>query len=224
MIPTRLPLLIGAGLLCALYLPLAGAAEPVAGYWTTATGDSLKSSSGDCVRNNDSVLEYRQECGYELIKNQGASVDTLPEGTAVTVGKAAAIVRGENVKAAGMVIEQVVIPNVEFAFDSSELSTEFKTILDDASEFLKPHRSLLREGLGSLNVIGHTDSIGPADYNQTLSERRARAVADHLIAQDPTREAFIAVKGRGESDPVATNDTDEGRQKNRRVVLEVVRN
>lgn len=82
--------------------------------WTTATGESLKSDSGDCVRNNDSVLEYRQECGYELIENKAPSVDTLPGGTAVTVGKAAAIVQGDEVKAAGMVVEQVVMPNVEF--------------------------------------------------------------------------------------------------------------
>lgn len=223
MIQTRSSALIGAGLLTALYLPLAGAAEPVAGYWTTATGDSLKSGSGNCVRNSERVMEYRQECGYELIKDEAASVDTLPGGTAVTVGKAAAIVRGENVKAAGMVIEQVVIPNVEFAFDSAELSPEFKATLDDASEFLKPHRPLLRDGLASLKVIGHTDSKGPAEYNQTLSERRAKAVADHLIAQDPTREAFIQVMGRGESEPVASNETEAGRQQNRRVVLEVER-
>ena len=217
-------MLLGAGLLTALHLPSAGAAEPVAGYWTTSSGDSLMDGSGTCVRNSDSVLEYRQECGYELIENEAASVDTVPGGTAVTVGKAAAIVRGERVKAAGMVIEQVVIPNVEFAFDSAELSPEFRETLDDASEFLKPRRPLLREGLASLNVIGHTDSKGPAAYNQALSEQRARAVADHLVAQDPTREAFIKVMGRGESEPVASNDTEAGRQQNRRVVLEVVRN
>jgi OOP family OmpA-OmpF porin len=223
MTQSRYPALIGAGLLTALYLPLAGAAEPVAGYWTTATGDSLMDGTGDCVRNADQVLEYRQECGYELLENEAASVDTLPGGTAVTVGKAAAIVRGENVKAAGVVIEQVVIPNVEFAFASDELTPAFKATLDDASEFLKPHRPLLREGLASLKVIGHTDSVGPAEYNQGLSERRARAVADHLIAQDPTRKAFIQVIGRGESEPVASNDTEQGRQQNRRVVLQVER-
>lgn len=215
-------ILISAGLVSALYLPLVGAAEPVAGYWTTSDGKSLKDGSGGCVRSSDRVLEYREECGYELIKNKAASVDTVPGGTAVTVGKAAAIVRGEKVKAAGMVVEQVVIPNVEFAFDSAELSTEFKSTLDSASEFLKPHRPLLREGLGELKVIGHTDSVGPEAYNQALSERRARSVADHLIAQDPTREAFIRVVGRGESEPIADNDTEAGRQKNRRVVLQVV--
>lgn len=224
MTQTRFSALIGAGLLAALYLSQAGAAQPVAGYWTTSSGESVKTGTGDCVRNNDSVLEYRQECGYELIEKEGASVDTLPGGTAVTVGKAAAVVRGDKVKAAGMVIEQVVIPNVEFAFASDELTPDFKATLDDASEFLKPHRPLLRQGLASLKVIGHTDSVGPAEYNQGLSERRARAVADHLIAQDPTREAFIKVMGRGESEPVASNDTEKGRQQNRRVVLEVERN
>ena len=82
----------------------------------------------------------------------------------------------------------------------------------------------MRHGLGSLNVVGHTDSTGPADYNQKLSEQRARAVADLLIAHDPSRRAFVKVMGKGESDPVADNDTGEERQQNRRVVLEVARN
>ncbi len=218
----RLPTLIGAGLIGALYLPFAGAAQPVAGYWTTPYGEAIKGGDGECVRNNDMVTNYRSDCGYELVTDEGASVDTGPLGTAVTVTKAAAVVKGEKVKAGAMVIEQVIVNNVEFPFDSSELTTEYKTMLDDASDFLKPHRELLRKGLGQLNVIGHTDAKGPEAYNQTLSEQRARAVADHLIAQDPTREAFIRVMGRGESEPIASNDTEEGRQKNRRVVLQVI--
>lgn len=218
----RFSTLIGAGLIAVLCQPLVGAAEPVAGYWTTPYGEAIKDGSGECVRNIERVTDYRADCGYELVTGEGSSVDTGPMGTAVTVGKAAAVVKDDEVKAGAVVIEQVVIRNVEFAFDSSELQPEFKTMLDDASDFLKPHRKLLRQGLRQLNVIGHTDSVGPAAYNQTLSEQRARAVADHLIAQDPTREAFIRVMGRGESEPVASNDTEAGRQNNRRVVLQVV--
>ena len=73
-----------------------------------------------------------------------------------------------------------------------------------------------------LNVIGYTDSVGSAEYNQKLSERRARTVADYLVKQDPSRASFIRVMGRGEADPIASNATEAGRRQNRRVVLEVV--
>jgi OOP family OmpA-OmpF porin len=73
-----------------------------------------------------------------------------------------------------------------------------------------------------LNVIGYTDSVGDAEYNQKLSERRARAVADYLIKQDPTRVEFVLAMGKGEQDPIASNDTEEGRAQNRRVVLQVI--
>ena len=219
----RLSILIGAGLIGAMYLPLAGAAQPVAGYWTTPYGEAIKGGDGECVRNNESVTDYRSDCGYELVTDEAAAVDTGPLGTAVTVSKAAAVVKDDKVKAGAMVIEQVIINNVEFPFDSSELTPEYRAMLDNASEFLKPHRELLRKGLGQLNVIGHTDAKGAEAYNQTLSEQRARAVADHLITQDPTREAFIRVMGRGESEPIADNDTRFGRDRNRRIEFELIR-
>lgn len=221
--PAKQSLVIGAILVGALHQPLLNAAEPVAGYWTTPYGGAIKDGSGECVRNIDLVTDYRSDCGYELVEGEGANIETGPKGTAVTVSKAAAVVKDDDVKAGAVLIEQVIIDNVEFEFDSSELTSEYKTMLDRASEFLKPHRKLLREGLGQLNVIGHTDSRGSEAYNQTLSEQRAKAVADHLITQDPSREAFIKVSGRGESEPISDNDTEQGRQENRRVVLEVVR-
>jgi OOP family OmpA-OmpF porin len=67
-------------------------------------------------------------------------------------------------------------------------------------------------------VVGHADSTGEADYNQDLSERRAQAVADYLERGGVSRDRFT-VSGRGESDPVASNETREGRAQNRRVEL-----
>ena len=89
---------------------------------------------------------------------------------------------------------------------------------------LKPHRDLLRSGVETVYIVGHTDSQGAAEYNQQLSERRAQAVADYIFGQDPSRESFMKVEGRGEAEPVASNDTEEGRKRNRRVVMEVVKN
>jgi outer membrane protein OmpA-like peptidoglycan-associated protein len=73
---------------------------------------------------------------------------------------------------------------------------------------------------GEMNVIieGHTDAIGSEEYNLELSKRRAQAVYDFLVSQDVNAERLTA-EGYGESRPVADNDTDEGRQKNRRVDL-----
>ena len=72
----------------------------------------------------------------------------------------------------------------------------------------------------SLEVDGHTDSVGDDDYNQALSERRAEAVRGYLVQQGiPT--ASIAAQGYGESQPVASNDVPVGRQQNRRVELVV---
>ena len=69
-----------------------------------------------------------------------------------------------------------------------------------------------------VDVVGHADSTGPADYNQTLSENRALSVANYLIAQGVMRDRFY-VAGMGERSPIASNDTPSGRQQNRRVEI-----
>jgi outer membrane protein OmpA-like peptidoglycan-associated protein len=71
-----------------------------------------------------------------------------------------------------------------------------------------------------LAVEGHTDSIGTDEYNRHLSEQRADAVRDYLVAQGISSDAITA-SGFGKSEPVASNDTPEGRQQNRRVELVV---
>jgi outer membrane protein OmpA-like peptidoglycan-associated protein len=67
-------------------------------------------------------------------------------------------------------------------------------------------------------VEGHTDSIGTDDYNQQLSEHRAEAVRDYLVQQGISADTIVA-SGFGKTAPVASNDTPEGRQQNRRVEL-----
>jgi outer membrane protein OmpA-like peptidoglycan-associated protein len=71
-----------------------------------------------------------------------------------------------------------------------------------------------------VQVEGHTDSVGTEEYNQRLSEQRAQSVREYLVAQQVSADAVTAF-GFGESKPVATNDTSEGRQQNRRVELVV---
>lgn len=101
---------------------------------------------------------------------------------------------------------------VLFAFDSAELSGAAQQRL----QALLP--KLSEPSVTSVKVIGHTDSVGSDAYNQGLSERRAASVAQYLIGQglSPSK---VTSQGKGESEPVADNDTDPGRAQNRRVEL-----
>ena len=193
-----------AGLVVVLGQPLTAGAAEVDGYIRSSDGAVVTSSSGDCVRTTfrDST-EYPAECGYERMVEKAAAVESGATGTDVTIVESAGVVKGDEVVAVtDVAITEVTINNVEFAFDSAELSPAYKAELDTASEFLRPHRSLLRQGLAYLDVVGYTDSRGNDAYNQKLSERRAQAVADYLVEQDPSRASFIRVIGRGEADPI----------------------
>jgi OOP family OmpA-OmpF porin len=72
-----------------------------------------------------------------------------------------------------------------------------------------------------VEVAGHTDSTGPDAYNQGLSERRAKVVYDYLISKGIDASRLVGPNGYGETRPIDTNDTREGRQRNRRTELAV---
>lgn len=105
--------------------------------------------------------------------------------------------------------------NVTFGFDSSDLRSDFYDVLDSVALVLEEYEKTLIE------VAGHTDSTGSAEYNQRLSERRAESVARYLESQG-VRSQRIATAGFGEEHPVADNSTERGRQANRRVELTLV--
>jgi len=97
-----------------------------------------------------------------------------------------------------------------FDFDSDRLRAESKKNLDNLAS------SLSDFGDSKLLLVGHTDSQGGDEYNINLSRRRADAVASYLESQRVS-VSRVQTSGRGESEPIASNDTDEGRQANRRV-------
>jgi outer membrane protein OmpA-like peptidoglycan-associated protein len=74
-----------------------------------------------------------------------------------------------------------------------------------------------------LLVVGHTDAVGTSEYNQTLSQRRATAAVNYLVAQGVS-PARLRATGRGETEPIAPNDTEAGRQANRRIEIAIVAN
>ncbi|WP_333918147.1 OmpA family protein [Vibrio crassostreae] len=97
-----------------------------------------------------------------------------------------------------------------FATNSTELSTDGKIALQPLVEVLKAHPQ------STVVVVGHTDSTGAAEYNMMISKKRAAAVAAHIEEQGIEAERITAT-GEGEENPVASNDTAEGRAQNRRV-------
>lgn len=104
---------------------------------------------------------------------------------------------------------------VTFAFDSSELNSQFYPVLDKVAATLTEYNKTVIE------VAGHTDSVGSDVYNQQLSERRANSVAAYLGSHGVDRGRVVTI-GAGEAHPVASNDSEEGRAQNRRVEITIV--
>lgn len=119
------------------------------------------------------------------------------------------------VGAIGSTLELSFDASVLFDVDQSALRPEAQTALADAA------RQLARYADASITVEGHTDNTGGAAHNMTLSQARADSVRTFLLAQPELKGREMAAKGLGATQPVATNATDAGRQKNRRVQIVV---
>ncbi len=105
--------------------------------------------------------------------------------------------------------------NITFATNSADLNAGFFQVLNSVALVVNEFNQTVIE------VAGHTDNTGGDQYNQQLSERRAGAVAAYLGTRSVRSDRIITV-GMGEARPVATNDTEAGRQQNRRVELTLV--
>ncbi|AMC99519.1 OmpA family protein [Halomonas chromatireducens] len=109
--------------------------------------------------------------------------------------------------------EPVVLDSeVTFAFDSSEIREGAYRELEQVANTLRENPDM------RVRIEGHTDHVGSAEYNEGLSQRRADSVRDFLVSRGIDANRMTTV-GYGESRPVATNETDEGRAQNRRVEI-----
>jgi len=106
------------------------------------------------------------------------------------------------------------LKGVTFEFNKSRLRPDSKTVLDNVVEIMKRYPDM------QVELAGHTDNVGSDAYNQKLSEQRAEAVRQYLINAGIPSGNMTAV-GYGEKEPIATNDTDEGRELNRRTELRI---
>jgi len=110
-----------------------------------------------------------------------------------------------------------VIDNIFFEPNSFALRDESKTSLDQLVDLLKQNPSL------KIQIGGYTDDQGSEEYNQVLSENRAKSVYDYLL-KNRIESSRVSYKGYGESNPIAPNTTEEGRAQNRRIEFKVISN
>ena len=137
--------------------------------------------------------------GNQMDKQADELAQNIPGATVARVGEGIAVTF-----ASGLLYD----------FDSDRIRAEAAQNLRNLAASLDkyPNTDLL--------IVGHTDSQGPDSYNWDLSERRSRSAADYLAAQGVARTR-LRTAGRGETEPIATNDTDTGQQQNRRVEVAI---
>lgn len=211
--------------------PLAGAApeppanmKPVAalsGPTTGVTNQLLAFSGLDSADKDGTITAYKWDFGDGTTSNF-----TFPRAThryAKPGMYMVQLIAEDDKGATSIASQQVLITEAEmmslaahvlFDYDSSELRSEGKTELDPLVQAMQQDPQMVA------TIVGHTDSQGSEEYNLGLSERRAQSVADYVMDGGIGSDR-LTVQGLGESTPVATNDTSEGRQENRRVNIEV---
>lgn len=112
--------------------------------------------------------------------------------------------------------ESIVLHNIYFNFDRYELLSESFAVLDRVAAYLDKHSAV------QLLISGHTDNVGSDEYNNALSDNRAKAVVDYLTAKGIAKER-LQWEGLGSTFPIESNSTEAGRQVNRRIEMKVIK-
>lgn len=163
----------------------------------------------------DGVPDYMDQCpgtpaGVE-VNAQGCPLDSDGDGVPDYQDQCPNTPAGAEVNSLGCE-EDLVLRDVNFEFDSATLTSTAESILDGISSKLMANDQL------RIRLEGHTDSVGPAAYNKDLSQRRADSVKAYLVSKG-FNGSNVTTIGYGEEQPVASNQTAEGRAQNRRVEL-----
>lgn len=173
----------------------AGAGSVVGGVIGKATGSTAKGAIVGAALGGVAgavIGEQMDKQAAELEEDlEGAEVARVGEGIQITFDNA-----------------------ILFGFDSAQLSGQARENLNNLAESLRNYPGT------ELLVVGHTDAVGEEAYNQELSEERAGAAAEFLIAEGISPERITTI-GKGETEPVASNDTEFGQQQNRRVEMAI---
>lgn len=192
-------------------------------------GSDLSSTHGIPVREEFTTVKFQLDDGYALMYINGDRVAQipgfkLPTGSSTIEFFSQATVRSpvyisdirvdygvDDPVEVFTAEEKYVTRSIFFDFNSSALRPESTPELERIYGMLSSYRE-------PVVIEGHTDAIGPDDYNLELSESRAQAVKDYLVEKG-LDAALIEAVGKGETDPISDNESDEGRQANRRVVV-----
>ena len=126
-------------------------------------------------------------------------------------------IEGAKIERVGEGIKITFDSGILFGYDSSTLQPQAKTNINKLAAILKKYPD------SNILVTGHTDSDGAEEYNQTLSEQRAKAVSDYSMYQGIS-SSRLSVIGLGENEPVSSNETVEGKRLNRRVEIAIFAN
>jgi len=169
---------------------------------------------------NDLVFPKTQAEILKALSQDNVKMLKAPDGTKYLSekGKVYKIIGGKRFRLRGIqVVEAIdILPKagalINFDFDSSEIDQDSFNLLDEFGYALK-------NGLFNsvIMITGHTDSKGPDEYNQQLSEERAQSVAEYLMGSHGIIPDRLIIKGFGEKQPIAENNTEENRTLNRRV-------
>ena len=186
----------------------------------TPKGDSVDLRGCTLDSDRDGVTSDKDRCRATpfgaVIDTYGCSRDDDRDGVPYHLDDCPDTIAGARVDIFGCEINDVIrLPGVNFVTGSDRILAGTESILGSAAETLKMHRDL------EIEVAGHTDSVGQGDSNYSLSERRAKTARDYLVDLGVDADRLTA-RGYGESQPVADNETAEGRADNRRVELRIV--
>lgn len=190
-------------LILASTLLVSGALQPASadsaeGYLVDSQGNIVRSGANECLHSGNwkSDMATVVGCDGVVLEVPVEVVEGQPSG----------------------LLFNISIPAAElFAFDSADFSEQGKQAMQSYRETLRPE---MTDAYAAV-IVGHTDSTGDANYNMGLSQRRAAAVRDWLVGTGADASK-LRVVGRGEEEPIASNDTAEGRALNRRVDVIVV--
>ncbi len=181
------------------------------------TPKGVKVDAAGCPLDSDGdgVPDYLDKCPDTpkgvAVDSAGCPLDSDGDGVLDYLDKCPGTPKGAAVDAAGCWI----VKDLKFDYNKWDIKPEYYSSLDQVVRVLEMNPTI------KVELHGHTDSIGSDAYNLQLSQKRANAVRDYLVAKGISADRVTA-KGMGEADPIASNETPEGRARNRRVELNVI--
>lgn len=185
----------------------------------TPAGVSVDATGCALDRDGDGVADHIDQCPGTVrgadVDEKGCELDSDNDGVVNRLDQCPNSAAGVQVDIQGCEIKEVIqLPGVNFESNSDRLLSGVESVLNNAAATLKKNPEI------KVEVAGHTDSDGAADYNESLSTRRAETVRDYLIGEGVDANRMTA-RGYGESEPVADNATSAGKATNRRVELRI---